>query len=207
MTKTNYQYRSTVLKSGLPAFVGAIEKSIYADIVRRYDGRDIPCKFDAETAKALQSFFMEKDSEAYSESLKINKAKYARVKRLRIRIEKILAFGSEPCFCTLTFSDDTLQRMNADSRRQLARRFISNHCNLYVGNLDFGAKNGREHYHFVTDSIPPQEEWQTLAGYAKFKPIRLDDKSSVDRLSRYVSKLTNHAIKETAARSHIIYSR
>lgn len=207
MRKTDYKYRSDLLRSGLPAMVNAIDKSIYADILYRYDGRIIPCRFDPETALFLQSFFVDRDPRAYVECQKINKAQYGRVKRLRDRINLILVNGSAPTFCTLTFRDDVLERNNSDSLRQLARRYISAHCTLFVGNLDFGAENGRAHYHFVTDKTPPSSEWEKIAGYAKFKLIRLGDKSSAEKLSRYVSKLTNHAIKETAARSHIIYSR
>ena len=77
----------------------------------------------------------------------------------------------------------------------------------YVANVDYGAKNHREHYHAVVmcDNID-HKSWRY--GAINFKRINYDaDIDTINKLSMYVAKLTNHAIKETCKRCYLIYPK
>lgn len=93
-----------------------------------------------------------------------------------------------------------------ETRRKYVRRFLKENCICYVANKDFGARNGREHYHAVVllKSKINYSKWNY--GSINGQKIRLNGTSDV-RLSKYIAKLTNHAIKETCKRNALIYSR
>lgn len=166
-----------------------------------------PADFSFELFHELHSRLKDICEPYAAELLRISNADYERNKRLHRRILDILAVGEKPCFVTFTFNDQAFDRLNPDSRRQAVRRYLSDHCHLYVANVDFGEKNGREHYHAVCD-CSPTAAWDTDLhnGFISVEPIRLKDATPV-RLAKYVSKLTNHAIKVTTRRTAIIYSR
>ena len=110
-------------------------------------------------------------------------------------------------FLTLTFNDSILSSTSPETRRKYVRRFLKSFNCQYVGNIDFGKRNHREHFHALigTGKID-YSLWNTRFGAINGLKVRnsTDDKA---RLSRYIAKLTNHAIKETTKRSVIIYSR
>lgn len=139
----------------------------------------------------------------FEECVKIDNAYIKRVQRLKKRIENIIT-NNDSLFLTITFNDETLNNTTESKRRLLVIRYLKS-CNCkYVANIDYGKENGREHYHAVisTNHIN-YTEWH------KFGAIngKIIIRSNVEALSRYVAKLTNHAIKETTKRNHIIYSR
>ena len=138
----------------------------------------------------------------YCEAKKINHASYQRANRLKQRISKIIQKDS--LFLTFTFTDEVLQRTSPDTRKQYVRRFLNSFNVPYVANIDFGSKNGREHYHAILQmSKIKLTEWKY--GALNGKSIR--NTNDDVKLAKYISKLTNHAIKETTKRQAIIYSR
>ena len=160
----------------------------------------------------------------FNECYKIVSADVQRKKRLRQRVERIMEKGST-YFLTLTFSDDTLSNTDVKTRRTYVARFLKSVSDDYVGNVDFGKLNGREHYHAVIhsdklDDIQYQytnrfgwicgdcdqfADWSKL-GFYSIKTCGKDEKDK-QKLAWYVSKLTNHAVKETTKRNALIYSR
>lgn len=176
-------------------------------------------KYIAEGEKIkLKSIYL------FNECYKMVSADVQRKKRLRQRVERIMTKGST-YFLTLTFNDDTLSKTDAKTRRTYVARFLKSVSDDYVGNVDFGKLNGREHYHAVIhsdvlDDIQYQytnrygwicsdceqfKEWAKL-GYYSIKSCGKDEKDK-QKLAWYVSKLTNHAVKETTKRNALIYSR
>lgn len=126
-------------------------------------------------------------------------------------------YGGELYFCTFTFSDDYMEKTTADTRRQRVRRTLQKSGALdYYGNIDFGKKNGREHYHavvygspFVLGEIPNIEkgkehlELMAFEEYTKkvgFVSVELvgngADGSGSSALGKYIQKFTNHATKD-----------
>jgi len=142
----------------------------------------------------------------FLECEKMNNAFYKRLKRLKQRVTEILTSGPS-LFLTLTFDDDALDRTTPEFRRIAVQRYLKQYKAKYVGNIDFGKTNHREHYHALigVDRVD-YEPWQKY-GNINFEKVRIRDDSDSLKLSKYINKLTNHAIKETTKRSALIYSR
>lgn len=163
-----------------------------------------------EVLKLLSS-----NQEEYKEYGRISHARYSRVSRLKKRIADIIV-GHNALFLTLTFTDKTLASSSATSRRRFVHYFLKQFNVPYVGNIDFGKKNHREHYHAV---IQIDKIDYSLWKYGAIHGLKIRNSVEVDedtgelsckditKLARYIAKLTNHAIKETTHRSVIIYSR
>lgn len=160
----------------------------------------------------------------YEELIRIVNADRQRRLRLKNRISGILNKGNA-YFVTLTFTDETLSNTQPHIRRKYVRELIKTISNDYVGNIDYGKKNGREHYHVVlhTEQLQGiQYKYFRGSGYSCDYALALDswskygkyfikqcgnDESDSTALAKYTCKLTNHAIKETTKRNALIYSR
>lgn len=139
----------------------------------------------------------------WHEGEKLNNARYHRVKRLKERIKLMLDMGL--CtFITLTFRDDVLDKTSEETRRKYVKRYLKGLSPCYVANIDYGGMNGREHYHaIVIGDFTDLNTWSY--GFQKNEKIRHTDKD-IEKLSKYVSKLTNHAIKDSTKGHKVIYS-
>lgn len=136
----------------------------------------------------------------------INNARYKRVQRIRERVKEIVQSGSA-VFVTLTFTDNVLETTTAETRKKYVSRFLKGNSSVYVANKDFGATNGREHYHAIVSSPTKIDLSQWFQyGAINVKKVRTTQTDLV-RVSKYVGKITNHAIKQTAQRQRLIYSR
>lgn len=143
----------------------------------------------------------------YFEAFKINDAYKHRQQRLQKRVADMLLSG-QCVFGTLNFNDETLNTTTEKERRVIVVRYLKSLGGRYVANIDFGAKKHREHYHFlmVIDRCN-KKDWLKY-GCAYFERVRNRSiERDKTRLSKYISKLSNHAIKETTRRSALIYSR
>lgn len=201
----DYKFKSQVLNSGLCEIQKNVSKTFYTTLVsKKYDFVVSNNKIPFQDAVSISTYYEEYFSDEWKEAEKINRATYKRVKCLRSRIMSMIVYPS--LFLTLTFTDDVLSKTSSKTRRDYVQRFLHDlKCN-YVGNVDFGKKNGREHYHAVVQvGRIDYSLWRF--GAIKGERVRLDCSSSSERLSKYVAKLTNHAIKETTKRNAILYSR
>lgn len=209
MAKIDYFYKSKVLKTDLCKRVNDIDKKTY------FNGLNGVIK-DNKLDDDYFDLLLEYDYKDVKEARKINKAQYLRSKRLKDRITDMLTKG-HCIFATFNFNDDVLNNTTQDTRRQYVRRYLKGFNCLYVANIDFGSDKeyidrhgntrkgtSREHYHALIciDKLPMN--WQY--GFQYLEHVRLSSKTDV-KLSKYISKLTNHAIKETTKRSCVIYSR
>jgi len=209
----DYAYKSKVLKehsdlvrwtsqaSRLNYCLGNAEENGDFTLVDKLVKKGFPFVTD------LQRYVSENNLEnEFKECYRINKASYERVKRLKTRVETMLQSG--PClFLTLTFNDFSLENTTSKERRVAVSRYLKQYNCKYVANIDFGKENHREHYHAIIqcDSVD-YSKW--TYGAINGEKIRNKDISTDTlKLSKYVSKLTNHAIKETTKRSALIYSR
>lgn len=209
MAKIDYGYKSIILKTDLCKRINAIDRQTYINsqngIVQDYD-----------LDNTYFDLLMQYDYKDVEEARKIVKANFYRVKRLKKRITDMLSNG-HCIFCTFNFSDDVLKDTSAETRRQYVRRYLKQFNCAYIANIDFGSdkeyidRKGqtrvatkREHYHALIqiDKVP----FMWSYGFQCYEHVRVRSKTDV-KLSKYISKLTNHAIKETTKRSCIIYSR
>ncbi len=202
--KPDYGLKSEVLKTELPALQREISHIFYMHDVK-HDCEDT--KFS--NALFLDELLREEKPLYWEEARKINHASFNRNTRLYYRIKSMLQTGN--ClFLTLTFTDEVLHKTNEQTRRKYVIWFLGQFKTKYIANIDFGKKNGREHYHAVIqlDEID-HKLW--LYGAINFERVRYNPNDSTadapKRLAKYTSKLTNHAIKETAKRQAMIYSR
>jgi len=143
----------------------------------------------------------------FLECLKINKSSYERTNRLKKRIYEMLTSG-DCLFLTLTFNDETLSNSTSETRRQYVRKYLKQFNCRYVANIDFGKENHREHYHAVINASNIDLKSWRIHGNINVERVRNRNiESDNERLSKYICKLSNHAIKETTKRSSLIYSR
>lgn len=127
-----------------------------------------------------------------------------RCQRLRSVIEQMFEIGN--CiFVTLTFRDDVLDSTSAETRRRYVTRALKAMSDVYVANIDYGELTEREHYHaiVVSDKID-----FTLWDYGWIFAERcIDSQQSINKLSEYIDKFVNHALKQGTRRRNVIYSK
>ena len=137
----------------------------------------------------------------------LQKAKKQKRNRIEKDIKKAFESNKKLYFVTLTFNNETLKL-----KERTRRNYIKEHLeqfNGYIANIDYGSKNEREHYHaiiiadektetekilntkkFVT--IKNAKEWQY--GFSSIEKINTEEKD-FKKISNYIAKLTNHALK------------
>ena len=140
-------------------------------------------------------------NEEFRECRRIFDSQRKRAQRIRERITRMIA--KQCLFLTLTFTDETLEDTSDTTRRRYITRFLSQFNVPVIANKDFGKENGREHYHAI---IQIDKIDYSLYDYGAINGKKVVVGSETDlRLSKYISKLTNHAIKETTKQSKLIY--
>ena len=196
MSNIDYERKAKILASGLCKEVKQLDKDIYNHIANGgYEVAMMEMFFCGEHNCSLSDL---------DEARRINQSNLSRSRRLRDRIALYLSYG-ECKWVTLTFDDDTLSKTSAETRRRYVQRFLLSQGCYYVANIDYGKENGREHYHaIVVADFIYMNEWKY--GFVYTETIKNHTKSAT-KLAKYVSKLTNHAIKETTRRSVYLYSR
>lgn len=113
---------------------------------------------------------------------------------------------------TITFSDDMLAEWGEKWRREQVQMLLKSACADYIADIDFGERNGREHYHFIgllsRDDLYQVEgtgkgkgkmfyKSKTLDKWGAFTDLREVIESEKDRKKAvsYMSKVTNYALK------------
>lgn len=214
MSKIDYAFKSKVLRDYEELFKEYKLSSKYTFALLNFETYGVVTPFLKKNYGKLQTLREAKlqhageEESIFQEVIKIEKAKYSRAKRLSVKIENMLNKASlldEKClFLTITFNNDTLGVTSAQTRRKYVTLFLKSYCDCYVANIDFGKKNGREHYHAVV--LPYTKinfnDWKY--GCINFEYIHTPNSRA---LAKYTAKLTNHAIKETTKRCATIYSR
>lgn len=159
-----------------------------------------------ETVRDAVSFVLETEElvPIWRQAESINLAYYARVRRLKGKIKDMLLQG-QCYFVTLTFNDETLERTSPQTRRKYVTEFLRAQSEDYVANIDFGSENGREHYHAVVMAEDISMHAWDAFGFSKAQKIGSDE--DYTPLAKYISKLTNHAIKETTQGCRAIYPK
>jgi len=213
----DYAYKSYVLKEHSELLIRQKRASLFEYSIKKLESEGV-MSFALKTKKEFYSSYNELYNyclennlmHELQECVKINHAEYERVKRLKERVKSMLLQG-KCLFLTLTFTDDTLAKTTPKQRRVAVVRFLKQFDSPYIANIDFGAdktKTMREHYHAVIRCDKIEFEGWRKYGNINAKVIRnrnIDNDKT--KLAKYVSKLSNHAIKESAKRSSLIYSR
>jgi len=208
--KIDYAFKSYVLNNHSELISDYKKAKLHDYAFRTYLQEGIVYKplYYTQSLSELQEDCMYKDlGRVYNEIVKIEHSSCKRAIRLRKRIESMLLNG-ECLFLTLTFNDETLNQTSEDTRRQYVRKYLKQFNCPYVANIDFGSKNEREHYHAVINTSRIDLSLWRVYGNINVERVRNKSIStSKIRLAKYISKLSNHAIKETTRRCCLIYSR
>ena len=189
----DYEHKAAVIESGLVKQVKNLRKHLFMSS----EIAENEYYFNELYNLALEN------PEDFKEAAKVAAADFQRNTRLKNRIRDFLQIGN--CiFLTLTFRDDVLEKTSEKTRRLYVTQCLKACSKYYIANIDYGDHTQREHYHavIVSDHFD-LDSWKY--GFSFAKSIIKSSKPLI--LAKYISKLTNHAVKETCRRYHIIYSR
>ena len=204
MAKIDYSFKSVVL-SEHNDIIQLQRRHSLLHYLQTYTDEVIDEDYREAVADTVSSLFDgDYNERVWREAEKINLAYYARVKRLKDRIADMLCEG-QCFFLTLTFTDEVLSKTSPQTRRKYVTLFLKSISDTYTANIDYGSKNGREHYHAVVlaDTLD-MTPWD-IYGFSNAKKIASAD--DFTPIAKYVSKLTNHAVKATTKGCRAIYSR
>lgn len=195
----NYDRKAKVLELGIDKDIREIEGLLYR---YRAEGN---IQAEMNVANILVQRIEEWGFDLWVEGRRINSAFYARKTRLWKYIYAMMLQSDTVVFLTFTFTDKVFDKTSYDTRKKYVQRFLKDQAAYYIANIDFGEENGREHYHAIAIGHFDYGSWHKY-GSIKGLPVHrsVDD---AKRLSKYVSKLTNHAIKKTTGAVRVIYSR
>lgn len=219
--KPNYFYKAQFLNTDLPLYQRKISKLNFQihSIQEQYLKEDrapnnnelrLLTHYDDEIKsindlmRSIYGFDFYDSPQAYDECNKINHAYYNRVNRLLERVEIIL---QKPCLLlTFTWDNEHINESSIETKRKYVQRVLNKLGCHYVANIDYGSKNDRVHFHALAqiDKIDNTNKQLWCYGALNFKQVRVKNSKA---LSKYLHKLTNHAIKETTKGCRIMYDR
>lgn len=132
----------------------------------------------------------------------LNRGRQRRIKTLKVFIQnKVFNHAQNNAyFGTLTLNEDYVGIPLENLKRRI-KRVLLKHCQSVVLNVDYGSINNRLHFHCVVlcDDIEALENDYKF-GFTLFKPINLEENDK-KKISKYLSKLTYHAIKSSTPNS------
>lgn len=183
-----------------------VELRLYEDYFVHWKIHDVDREY-LLYLKERYDFFTTEVPDLWEEARKIWHAGLHKRRRLKKTIKAMCKTSKDVTFVTMTFKPSYLDSSIFSARRGAVQRFLNSCDCAFVGNIDFGLLNGREHYHAVVHHrVPKQRLMAYIKRYGTIKCETVNPKDN-DALSTYVAKLTNHAIKETTKRSTLMYSR
>lgn len=140
----------------------------------------------------------------YEREEKVYNAYRKRLQRLKKRVSLILA-SDKAVFLTLTFTDSSLDSYDFTYLKNYVRKFLKTQCSNYVCNADYGSLNNRLHFHAL---VVPKNDLidYSLYSLGAINGRKVYSPNSI-RLSRYILKLSYHAIKDSTDNNRLIYSR
>lgn len=157
-------------------------------IVRHNMNTDGVIEYDSESI--WQDYYRLAESE---------RRKYQRIKQY------INALLCDTClFLTMTFTDDILNSTTAQTRRRYINDYLKSLNCKWIGNIDFGKLNGREHYHAIAqiDFIDTH-----IYKYGNLDVKKINLSSDAGKLANYINKLVVHSIKSTTHNCRIMKSK
>lgn len=199
----NYLLKAEVLARGVDCDYKRVSKAKYAYNALLEDGVVVKNVVPIDYALKVEADYMENNPELWLEAGRMNWNSYKRISRLKRKIASMIEKG-QCLFLTLTFTDEALAKTKKETRRQNVRRFLSSYNCEYVANIDYGKKKEREHYHAIIQTKRVDHKKWTY-GSLDFK--RIAKTSDSIKLAKYITKLTNHALKETTKQCRVIYDR
>lgn len=167
--------------------------------------------------------------------LEISRKRYARYcelreylnrKAVRTRVNKYtrdlalnVPFYDVPRLLTLTFNDDALSTLNKETRFRYVKEWLNRNVTDYIGCIDYGKMNGREHYHFIVNVPLSFLEVQHISkrGRVNYR-IRdapwaygfmslYDVYEDLRRTASYAFKSSSYAFKSSSSADRVFHKR
>lgn len=207
ISKYDNNFKQLVLLKGIDKQVAQVKKQLYHDNKRIVVDNDGIVTFDYSIGYSLYLSQLSKYSQGYNLidcADRLLESKYRKTHRVKNKISHLI-ISNNAIFITLTFNDKTLSKTDALKRRRLVQRYLKENCKEYVANVDYGGKKGREHYHAVVSQDIVFDNWYKYGAINVERVRPCEDSPS--RISKYITKLTNHALKVGAIAPRLIYSR
>lgn len=129
--------------------------------------------------------------------------------RLRKRINRLFMYDNL-FFLTFTFDDRKLKKKDVskvkqETLRKYVNRWLNTYSIDYVGNVDFGSKNGRIHFHCIVATDFKKVDGNTWC-YGALNIKKINNKNDKD-LATYINKLCSHSLKESTKNQYLLYPR
>lgn len=137
-------------------------------------------------------------------------SRYQKVSRIKKRFIYLIARYKYLYFVTFTF-DDYYINLCDRSRKDLIKKSLYSFDNdiKYICNIDYGKTTERLHYHcIVATNSSFSLSTHLKDSYPCFtytEKIRLSN-SDLKRTTKYINKLSNHAIKDSTKCSRVLYN-
>lgn len=137
-------------------------------------------------------------------------SRYQKCSRIKKRFIYLMARYKYLYFVTFTF-DDYYVKLCDRSRKDLIKSSLYSFSSdiKYICNIDYGKTTERLHYHCIVATNDSENLSKHLqSAYPCFtytERIRLS-KDDLKRTSKYINKLSNHAIKDTTKHSRVLYN-
>lgn len=159
-------------------------------------------------------------------AVRSNKNFYKRSRRYFDKVRYFLETFETIIFVTFTFTDEVIEKTTEQTRRKYVTLALKACSSDYIGNIDYGKQNEREHYHALVASEFNKDLWKygivhfeyvkskgiwshikQKKGLSEEEAIRYNLNANARALAKYTAKLGNHGVKDTTRRKRVLYSR
>lgn len=137
------------------------------------------------------------------------KARYNKVSRIREHFIYMICRRKYIYFLTFTFNDNYINKCDRTKKDLIKSCLNDIEDSLYILNIDYGSKTERQHYHcLLATDYPFADDIYFKLTYPCFSYLEkvVFNNKSIDKVCKYINKLSNHACKDSTQYSRIYYN-
>lgn len=204
-SKYTNEYKQEVLNNGVYKNFCKIRLQEYLKSIDKFIDDD-DGTIETRVVNGLYHDFLEysKEYAPFDCCLRLQNSRKRKTKKVKQKITNLVQ-SEKAIFITLTFTDKVLSKTTPETRRRYVARYLKANAKNYAANVDYGGLNGREHYHAVVDNELDLSKWHKY-GAIKVERVHTTE-NDLTRVAKYITKLTNHALKVKGENVRLIYSR
>lgn len=221
----NKELKQEMLENGKYHILQEFDKRLYKDFqlgIKDYLTGDTDIENTANMSELIciineqyQTEVTAREIKAYIQLIKNKRQKGSRLKN---HLNYYARNEYKLVFATFTFNDTSLSLDEIYRKKEITRALHSNSNIIdYIGNIDFGEKNGREHYHYLLilrKNFEPKTKVSTITskeirkcnevlnldinyklGFTTYELVS-NGENDINKLKNYITKLTLHALKQ-----------
>lgn len=221
----NKQLKKEMLENGKYRILQEFDKHLYKDFqlgIKDYLTGDSDIEITANMSELICIINEQYQTEITARELKayiqLNDNKRQKGCRLKNHLNYYARNEYKLVFATFTFSDTSLL-LDEKYRKKEITRTLNKNINIidYIGNVDYGEENGREHYHYILmlkKDFDPITKVSTITskkirninevlnlninyklGFTTYELVA-NGENDINKLKNYITKLTLHALKQ-----------